>query len=68
MATRFKVNPPTRPDGKELIRFTCGTCGSQNVTDVDAHVRDGLHDKDIILEGTSMKAWYTPPEEGEMYG
>lgn len=70
MATRFKVNPPTRPDGKELIKFTCQTCGDDAVTDVDKHVRDGrlIHDRDIILEGTQMKAWYTPAEEGEMYG
>ncbi len=68
MATRMKLNPPTRPDGQDdPVTYTCETCGSTLVAQPEAHVRDGMHDRHIIFD-LRMLSWYSDENKEKIHG
>lgn len=67
MATRMKINPPTRPDGQETVSYTCESCGSTIVTQPEKHVADGAHDRHIIFD-LRMLPWYADEERKKVHG
>lgn len=50
MATRFKVQPPTRPDGNEPIKYTCEECGAKDIEDIEIHVNVRGHSPHLIMD------------------
>ena len=63
MATRFKVQPPTRPDGNETVKYTCLECNKEHIEDPFAHARLYRHDRHIVVD-TRFAAYYNKEHDG----
>lgn len=58
MATRLKINPPTRADGNELVMYTCEECGNSTITEPFTHSKIRHREKHILVD-TRYLAYYS---------